>query len=44
MNYIDFIGGFFEEIWIGVEKKNLFKWWNCWCIGIYKFCLNDVWL
>lgn len=21
MNYIDFIGGFFEEIWIGVEKK-----------------------
>lgn len=43
MNYIDFIGGFFEEIWIGVEK-NLFKWWNCWGIGIYKFCLNGVWL
>lgn len=21
MYYIDFIGGFFEEIWIGVEKK-----------------------
>lgn len=21
MNHIDFIGGFFEEIWTGVEKK-----------------------
>lgn len=41
MNYIDFIGGFFEEVWIGVEK-NLFKWWNCCVIGIYIFCLNDV--